>query len=254
VRHLGQRQRQLEARVAERTAALAAINQELEAFSYSASHDLRAPLRTIDGFSRALLASKSQQLDDEGRQLLGRMQEDSRRMQRLVDDMLTLSRAGRAELRIAPVDLTALATSILGEMREREPGRQITTAVAPGLAVEADPSLLRIALANLLENAWKFTARTDDARIEVGAEDRAGEDRVYFVRDSGAGFDPRYAHKLFVAFQRLHAPKEFEGTGVGLATVLRIVQRHGGRIWAEGRPGEGATFYFTLPSRIVQST
>ena len=236
---------QLEQRVAERTAQLEAANRELEAFSYSVSHDLRAPLRGIDGFSQALLEDYSERLDDQGLDYLRRVRAATQRMSRLIDDLLGLSRITRSELRREAVDLSGLARSVVEQLREAQPGRQVEFRVADGLSAQGDARLLRIALENLLGNAWKFSSKTAGAVIEFGATEAGGED-VYFVRDNGAGFDMNYASKLFGAFQRLHDVREFEGTGIGLATVQRIVRRHGGLVWAEGEPGRGATFYFTL--------
>ena len=236
---------ELEQRVAERTAQLEAANKELEAFSYSVSHDLRAPLRGIDGFSQALLEDYGDKLDEQGLDYLRRVRAATQRMSRLIDDLLNLSRITRGELRREAVDLSGLAGSVAEQLRQAEPERLVEFRFAEGVTAQGDPRLLRIALENLLGNAWKFTARTADAVIEFGAT-REGVEDVYFVRDNGAGFDMAYAGKLFGAFQRLHDVREFEGTGIGLATVQRIVRRHGGRVWAEGEPGRGATFYFTL--------
>lgn len=229
-----------------RAAALAASNEELEAFSYSVSHDLRSPLRGVDGFSKALLEDYGDRLDATGRDYLNRVRAGTQRMGKLIDDLLGLSRVTRAELRRGPVDLSALAAASLDGLRLAEPGRKVELRVEPGLTAEGDPDLLRIALENLLSNAWKFTSRRELARIEVGLERRDGE-RVLYVRDNGAGFDMAYAGKLFGAFQRLHGAWEFSGTGIGLATVRRIIARHGGRIWARGEVDKGATIYFTLP-------
>lgn len=236
----------LEQRVAERTAQLKAINQELEAFAYSVSHDLRAPLRAIDGFSQALLEDYEARLDAEGRDFLLRVRAASQRMAQLIDDLLKLSRLSRGELHGERVDLSSLACDIVGDLRLRQPERQVDVTIAPQLIVYGDARLLRIALENLLGNAWKFTSKTAVARIELGVMEQEGQP-VYFVRDNGAGFEMAYVDKLFVAFQRLHQNTEFEGTGIGLATVQRIIHRHGGRIWAESVVGQGATFYFTLP-------
>ena len=236
---------ELEQRVRQRTAELAQAVSELEAFSYSVSHDLRAPLRAIDGFSQALLAHAASGLDDKGRHYLDRIRAGAQRMAELIDDLLLLSRVSRSELRRAPVDVGEIAAGIVGEHRRRQPERVVDVAIAPGMRATGDRRLLAIALENLLDNAWKFTARKSPARIEVGMAPGDG-DPVFFVRDDGAGFDMAYADKLFGAFQRLHAASEFEGTGIGLATAQRVIARHGGRIWAEGRPGEGATFFFTL--------
>jgi PAS domain S-box-containing protein len=237
---------ELEARVAERTARLEEINAELEAFSYSVSHDLRAPLRSIDGFSQALLEDCASGLDALGQDYLRRIREAAQRMGELIDALLLLARVTRAELHRQTVDLSALAQAIAAELRQREPGRAVTFAIAEGLQASGDPRLLRIALENLLGNAWKFTATHAQARIEVGVLPQADGGPVYFVRDDGVGFDMAYADKLFGAFQRLHRAREFAGAGIGLATVRRIIQRHGGRIWAEAAVERGATFYFTL--------
>ena len=227
------------------TAELEAVNRELEAFSYAVSHDLRAPLRSIDGFSQALLEDYGDTLDASGQDYLRRVRAATQRMGELIDDLLELARVTRAELRREAVDLSGLARGIVEHLREAGPGRQVEFVVAGGLASEGDPRLLRIVLENLLGNAWKFTSRRPNARIEFGSVERDGE-RVYFVRDNGVGFDMAYAQKLFGAFQRLHTSAEFPGTGVGLATVQRIIHRHGGRIWAEAQPEAGATFSFTL--------
>jgi signal transduction histidine kinase len=237
---------ELEERVRERTAQLAAANRELEAFAYSVSHDLRAPLRGIDGFSLALLEDCGDRLDDVGRDYLQRVRNGCLRMGKLIDDLLALSRLTRSEMRREAVDLSGMTRAIVDELRREEPGRDVEVAVAEGLTVDADPSLLRVALANLLGNAWKFTRKTENARIELGRSENKDGSPVYFIRDNGAGFDMRYAERLFGAFQRLHTESEFEGTGVGLATVQRIIHRHGGLIRAEGAVGAGATFYFTL--------
>jgi len=237
---------ELEQRVRDRTAELEATNKELEAFSYSVSHDLRAPLRAIDGFSTALLRHYPQVLDDRGKDYLNRVRAAAQRMAQLIDDILGLSRAGRVEMRVERVDLTEMAADIVADLRKTQPKRRVEVTIEPGMVVTADPHLLRIALDNLLGNAWKFTANRDAARIEVGAIEQNGE-RVYFVRDNGAGFDATYADKLFSPFQRLHSDVEFPGTGIGLALVRRILRRHGGTIWAEGAVDEGAVFYFTVP-------
>ena len=237
----------LERRVAERTRQLEAANHELEAFSYSVSHDLRAPLRAIDGFSQALLEDYAARLDATGQDYLRRVRTATQRMAQLIDDMLQLSRLTRGELRWGPVDLSAIAADALRELRAGQPERALEVVVAPGLTARGDARLLRAALENLLANAWKFTAHHPRARIEVGRTAVEGGEEAFFVRDDGAGFDMAYADKLFKPFSRLHAASEFEGNGVGLATVQRVVHRHGGRIWAEAAPERGATFYFTLP-------
>ena len=218
---------------------------QLEAFSYSVAHDLRAPLRGIDGFSQALLDDYGAQLDDTGRRYLARVREAAQRMALLIDDLLALSRVTRAELTRARVDLTAVAHACIARLRRLEPGRALEVVIAPDLVIHADERLLTIALDNLFGNAWKFTGKVDRPRIELGSTIVAGE-RAWFVRDNGAGFDMQYVHKLFGVFQRLHADAEFPGTGIGLATVARIIHRHRGRVWAEGTLGHGATFYFTL--------
>lgn len=224
---------------------LEAANKELEAFSYSVSHDLRAPLRSIDGFSRVLIEDCAAQLGDEGRSHLQRIIRATNRMAELIDDMTRLSRVTRAELHPQRVDLSATARSIIEGLRQRSPERVVDVQVSDDLVAEGDPALLRIVLENLLENAWKFTARLPRARIEVGRLD-GKTPPVFFVRDNGAGFDMAYAGRLFGAFQRLHTEADFPGTGIGLATVQRIVNRHGGRVWAEGEVGSGAMFSFTL--------
>jgi signal transduction histidine kinase len=238
----------LEQRVSERTTQLEAANKELEAFSYSVSHDLRAPLRSIDGFSQALLEDYGESLDEQAQHYLRRVRAGSQRMAELIDDLLMLSRMTRSEIRLETVALTALAQTIAAELRQVEPEREVKFVIAPDVTVQADRQLIRVALENLLGNAWKFTAKRSAARIEFGICLQPDGQPAYFVGDNGAGFDMAYADKLFGAFQRLHSPAEFSGTGIGLATVQRIIHRHGGRIWAEGVIEEGATFYFTLAS------
>jgi len=226
--------------------ALHDANRELESFSYSVSHDLRAPLRSIDGFSQALVEDIGDQLPEEALNHLDRIRHATRRMGRLIDDLMALSKVGRAEMSRERVDLSDVAEQVVAELRRQQPARQIAVTIAPGLQATADPPLVRLALQNLIENAWKFTSRRDGSAIEIG-QARDGElGPAFFVRDNGAGFDPDYAHKLFGPFQRLHAVSEFPGTGIGLATVQRIVHRHGGRVWAEGKINGGACFYFTL--------
>ena len=234
-----------EAAILAAKSAAEASNRELEAFSYSVAHDLRAPLRAIDGFSKILLDSYSKKLDEAGQDYLQRVRAGSGRMGQLIDDLLGLSRVARSALRREPVDLSALAAEVAAELRRGQPGREAEFVIAEGLMDAGDPSLLRVALVNLLGNAWKYTGRHARARIEFGRT-RDGGGCVYFVRDDGAGFDMAHAGNLFKAFTRLHARGEFEGTGIGLATVQRIVERHGGRIWAEGAVERGAAFYFTL--------
>ncbi len=235
----------LEQRVAERTAQLEASNQELEAFSYSISHDLRAPLRGIDGFSQVLLKDYAAKLDDRGKDYLQRVRAAAQRMAELIDVMLNLARVTRAPMQRAPVDLSALATDITDELRQAQPGRTVEVVIQPGLVADGDAKLLKVLLVNLLANAWRFTGKQERARIEFGMQPNGGVSS-YFVRDNGAGFDMTYVGKLFGAFQRLHTSAEFPGTGVGLATVQRIVHRHGGRAWAEAAVEQGATFFFTL--------
>lgn len=235
----------LEHRVRERTAELEALNRELEAFSYSVSHDLRAPLRAISGFAEVLQSDYADRLDDQGRHHLERVLDAAKRMGHLIEDLLNLSRVTRAPLQRERVDLAWIARAALTEMRAREPHRQVEARLADGLFAEGDPRLLQVMMDNLLGNAWKFTARQPSALVELGREDRA-EGPVFFVRDNGAGFDMEYASKLFQPFQRLHSEADYDGTGIGLAIVQRVVVRHGGRIWAEAATGRGATFFFTL--------
>jgi light-regulated signal transduction histidine kinase (bacteriophytochrome) len=225
------------------TSELQAANKELEAFSYSLSHDLRGPLRSIDGFSQLLLEDCSDRLDERGKDYLQRVREACQRMAQLTEDMLTLSRLTRREMRKEAVDLSTLAQIIAAALQQTDPQRRAEFVIAAGVVAIGDAGLLRAALENLLGNAWKFTGRVPQARIEFGC---AEQPPIYFVRDNGAGFDMAYADKLFGVFQRLHTEREYPGTGIGLATVQRIIHRHGGRIWAEAAVGQGATFYFTL--------
>jgi light-regulated signal transduction histidine kinase (bacteriophytochrome) len=231
--------------LARRVAELAAVNRELEAFSYSVSHDLRAPLRGIDGFSQALLEDYEAALDEQGKDYLRRIRAATRRMADLIDDLLNLSRVTRREMRRERVDLSAIARAVAVQLQRADPDRRVEWIIADGIIASGDDSLLRLALENLLGNAWKFTRPRPHARVELGPAPEHGP-AVYAVRDNGVGFDMTYADKLFGAFQRLHAAHEFPGTGIGLATVHRVVTRHGGRIWAEAEPGTGARFYFTL--------
>jgi len=226
-------------------AELLAANQELDAFAYSVSHDLRAPLRSIDGFSQVLLEDYAEQLDEAGRDSLRRVRAASQRMGTLIDDLLKLARVTRVEMRSELVDLSGMARDIAAELQRTDAGRQVEFVIAPGLNARADPPLLRVALENLLRNSWKYTAKQPRPRVEFGSIEANGG-QAFLVRDNGAGFDMKYMDKLFGVFQRLHSAAEFEGTGVGLATVRRIITRHGGRIWAEGAVDQGATFYFTL--------
>jgi PAS domain S-box-containing protein len=237
---------ELEQRVIERTAQLEAVNKELEAFSYSVSHDLRAPLRAIDGFSQAILQMYAEKLDDRGADYLNRVRKASQDMAKLIDDILGLSRYTRAEMNLQDViDLSTIAQEIARELKTQEPDRQVRFEIADGLRVKADKRLLQAALQNLLDNAWKYTSKHPTACIELG-QTKQNDQTVYFVKDDGAGFDMAYVNKLFGAFQRLHSAAEFPGTGIGLATVARIIHRHGGEVWAEGAVEKGATFYFTL--------
>jgi light-regulated signal transduction histidine kinase (bacteriophytochrome) len=236
---------QLEQLVEERTTALTAINRELEAFSYSVSNDLRAPLLAFDGLSKALLSDYAGRLDDRAKDYLHRMRGASQRMGSVFDGLQALFRVTGGEIHRERVDLSAMAAEIADEMRSSNPDRDVSVKIAPDLAVSGDVRLMRILLGNLINNAWKFTGPKPNATIEVDCEHVDGEDRQ-FVRDNGVGFDMLYSHKLFGAFQRLHSQSEFPGMGIGLATVRRIVNRHGGRCWAEGAVGEGATFYFVL--------
>ncbi len=235
----------LERRVRERTTELEASNRELEAFSYSVAHDLRGPLRGIEGFAHVIAEDYADRLDEAGRNHLSRIQQAAKRMAHLIDDLLELARIMRIEMDRSDIDLSTLAQSVMRDL-QTESRRPVEVRIAPGLEVRADPTLMASVLDNLLGNAWKFTARQTDARIEFGSEMHGGQ-QAFFVRDNGAGFDPVYADKLFQPFQRLHHPDEFAGTGIGLATVKRIIERHGGRIWAESTPGHGATFRFSLP-------
>lgn len=236
---------ELELRVGERTAELERTNKELEAFSYSVSHDLRTPLRAIDGFSQALLEDYSAQLDDTGRDYLARVRSGAQRMGRLIDDLLKLARVSRAALNHEVIDLSTIAEEIVGDLRASDPGRTVDIRITSKLTAVGDMHLMRIVLENLLNNAWKYSSKTEKACIEFGMRQYRGE-ACYFVQDNGAGFDMAYAGKLFGAFQRLHDAKDYPGTGVGLATVQRIIHRHGGHIWADAAIDKGSTFYFTL--------
>ena len=238
--------RQLNLTLQQRAAALETANQELEAFSYSVSHDLRAPLRSIDGFSLALLEDYGSQMDDSARDYMRRVRAAAQRMAALIDDLIDLSRVARAEMRWEQVDLSALAHAVAADLRQGAPERQVEFRFEPGLTARGDERLLRVALENLLGNAWKFTSEQAAAVIAFGRQ-RVDGQAAYFVRDNGAGFDMAYAHRLFGAFQRLHDQSEYPGTGIGLATVQRIIHRHGGRVWAEGQVQTGATFFFYLP-------
>ena len=248
LRDAQQREHELLAEARRHTAATEAANKELEAFSYSVSHDLRAPLRAIDGFSQALLEDCAAQLPEQGRQYLDRVRAAAQRMAELIDDLLELSRVSRAEVRRDRVELSEMFEAIVAQLRERDPERSVDVRVQREVIARVDRRLFRIVLENLVGNAWKFTAKTAAAEIEFGARaEHDGGGPVYFVRDNGAGFDMAYANRLFGAFQRLHSDKEFAGTGIGLATVQRIIVRHGGTIWVDAAVDRGATFQFTVP-------
>lgn len=237
--------RRMEEDLRHRSAELQATNKELEAFSYSVSHDLRAPLRAIDGFSRILNEDFAHHLPPEALPVLKRISEAAHQMGQLIDDILRLSRITRAELHANPVNLGELAQSIFDEMKTRDPGREIAIKIESELNAKGDERLLRVALENLLHNAWKFTGKLGQAEIRVGRQLKNGE-QTFYIQDNGVGFDMKYAEKMFGAFQRLHSSEEFPGTGIGLAIVQRVIHKHGGRIWAESEKGKGATFFFTL--------
>ena len=237
---------ELEERVRQRTAQLETANRELEAFSYSVSHDLRSPLKSIDGFSHLLERTIGDKAGEKGTHYLNRIRSGVRQMADLIDGLLSLAQLSRDKLQFSKVDLADIARSVEKECRERDPERQAHILIQDTMPVIGDQRLLSVILQNLLGNAWKFTSRRELARIEVGSQPGEAGETVYFVRDNGAGFDMAYAEKLFGTFQRLHSPADFAGTGIGLATVKRVVDRHGGRIWAEGKENEGAVFYFTL--------
>jgi light-regulated signal transduction histidine kinase (bacteriophytochrome) len=236
---------QLESRLRQRTVELENSVAELEAFSYSVSHDLRAPLRSIDGFSQILLEDFQDKVDAEGQDCLRRIRTATQNMGQLIDALLHLSRVMRSELSRETVELSVVALTAAAMIQKSEPMRQVSFHIMAGLQAHGDRRLLGIVLQNLLQNAWKFTARSSPAVIEFGAFQKEGQ-TAFYVRDNGVGFDMAYANKLFTPFQRLHAREQFEGTGIGLATVQRIIKRHGGRVWAEGAVGKGATFYFSL--------
>jgi signal transduction histidine kinase len=243
---LAEMNRHLERRVIERTAELEAANKHMESFSYSVSHDLRAPLRAILGFGEMLEEECGEALGETGRKHLNRVMANGQRMQGLIDGLLSLSGVVRAELIRVPVDLSRLAQEVAQEIRETARERHTETVVHPGMQTVGDRALLRAALTNLVGNAWKFTSKVAKARIEIGQKNSEDGQMLFFVKDNGAGFEMEYAQRLFGAFQRLHSEQEFPGTGIGLATVQRIIARHGGKIWAESTPGQGATFWFTL--------
>ncbi|MEO6094128.1 MAG: ATP-binding protein [Fibrobacteria bacterium] len=237
--------RRLNRNLERKTEELEEANQELEAFSYSVAHDLRAPLRSIDAFSKMVLDGYAQKLDEMGSNYLSNVRQSAQRMAQLIDDLLALTKVVRSEIRRMPIDLSAMAGDILERLRAQDPERDVAIKIAEGMEALGDPTLLNVMLENLLGNAWKFTGKRDGARIEFGCNGESGEN-VYFVRDNGAGFDMAYSGKLFGVFHRLHSVEEFEGTGIGLATVQRVIHRHGGRVWGQGKVDQGATFHFTL--------
>jgi PAS domain S-box-containing protein len=246
-RRLAEQQiRKLNEELNQRASQLEATNKELEAFSYSVSHDLRAPLRTIDGFSQAVLEDYADQIPDEGRNYLMRIRTAAQRMAQLIDDLLHLSRLTRAPLNPEPTSLSKIAQHVLQELQRTEPDRITDCIIEPNVSAICDSRLMKVVLENLLSNAWKFTSKQDLAKIEFSMIVNSEQEKVFYVRDNGAGFDMAYVNKLFGAFQRLHTSTEFPGIGIGLAIVQRIISRHGGRVWAEGSVGEGAAFYFTL--------
>lgn len=240
---------ELEQRVQNRTLQLEIANRELESFSYSVSHDLRAPLRAIDGFSQALLEDYESLLDEEGKDYLKRVRAGAQTMGLLIDDMLKLSRVSRADINIKPIDLSIAAENIVEQLRQVDPERSVEVRIQPSLTANGDPHLITIALTNLLGNAWKYTSKVEAAKIEFGLT-LADDESVFYIKDNGAGFNMNYAEKLFGAFQRMHSSRDFPGSGIGLATVKRVVSRHGGRVWAQSSVNEGATFYFTLPAVV----
>src|ERR1700722_6045410 len=243
---------ELEQRVKQRTAQLEATNKEMESFSYSVSHDLRGPLRALRGFTEVLLEVHASQLDSRGQDFLRRACAASFQMERLIEDLLKLAKVSRAEIQMEKVNLSSLASDIATELTNSDSTRTVQFNIAPNCTARGDPNLVRLALDNLLRNAWKFSSKRDEACIEFGRVELP--EPAFFVRDNGAGFDTAFSKKLFGVFQRLHATREFPGTGVGLATVMRIINRHGGRIWATGKVNQGATFYFTLPSANSETT
>lgn len=242
-------QKQAEAQIQRYATQLEASNKELEAFAYSVSHDLRAPLRAIDGFSRALLEDYEDLFDAEAQDYFGRIRKNVAQMSRLIDDLLNLSRVSRSKIQYETVNLSNLSQEVFEQLRLTEPDRQVETQIEPGVSVYADATLMRVVLTNLLQNAWKFTSHNLTAHIEFGVSEEGGQS-IYFIRDDGAGFDMAYAQKLFGVFQRLHSVQDFPGTGIGLASVQRAIHRHGGTIWAEAAIEQGATFYFTIPSEF----
>jgi len=238
--------KQAERRLKENTAQIVAVNKELESFSYSVSHDLRAPLRAIDGFSRALLEEHSKHLDPEGQRLLGMIRTGTKQMGRLIDDLLVFSRISRKVLEKSNVEMTGMARTVMYELLQLEPDRLVAVTINHLAAAQGDRAMIRQVFTNLISNALKFTRHQPKPAVEIGWY-RDGNEDIYYVKDNGVGFDMRYVNRLFGIFQRLHRAEEFEGTGAGLAIVQHIIHRHGGRIWAEGKINEGATFYFALP-------
>lgn len=247
IRRLRLENEALQKRLRDRTRELEAANDELESFSYSVSHDLRSPLRTIDGYVFLLLESLGADISDEAKEHADKVKQGVVRMNELIDDLLRLARTSQRELHREPIDLAEIARSVAGQLQATDPARAVEWSIAPELVADADPGLARVVLENLLSNAWKYTGKVATARVEVGSEPGEKSDPVFFVRDNGAGFDMRRAEQLFIPFRRLHSERDFPGTGVGLATVQRIIRRHGGRIWAEAESGRGATFRFTFP-------
>jgi light-regulated signal transduction histidine kinase (bacteriophytochrome) len=231
--------------MAARNVALEGVNKELEAFIYSVSHDLRAPIRSMSGFAKFLVEDYADTLDDQGKDYLKRIDEGAAKMTRIINDLLYLSRINRQEINRMQIDLSRLASSVVSELRAADPGRVVEVTISNGVIASADRQLMEVVFSNLLGNAWKFTAKTGNARIEFGALEQEGK-MVYYVSDNGAGFDPKYKEKMFQPFQRLHSDQEFEGMGIGLAIVERVIHRHCGRVWAEGQTERGAKIYFTL--------
>ncbi len=248
VQHLRSENEDLQKHLQAWTTELEAANQELEAFTYSASHDLRGPIRSIAGFASAVIEGIDQGNLAHAREAAVRIHARTQRMQALTEDLLRLARAARAEVRFEDVDLADIARDVFTKLQSETPNRSVHVEIAPSLKVSGDAGLLRLAMENLLSNAWKYTGPNAEPRIEVGSELQDGSSRVYFIRDNGVGFDPKHTHKLFVPFERLHPEAQFPGTGIGLTTVQRIILKHGGRVWAEATPEKGATFRFTLPN------
>lgn len=242
--------REMEEQLQRRTRQLEDANYELESFSYSVSHDLRAPLRAISGFSTILMNEKHTELDEEGRHLLEQINTAAQQMNSLIESLLDIARLARAPLQCQMIDLSQLANQIAGNLHRQQPSRTVTFDIQPDLVAQADPQLIRTVLENLLGNAWKYSAQSNPAQIAFGAQ-KQGPETVYFIRDNGVGFDMKYSDKLFGAFQRLHRAEEFPGHGIGLASVKRIIHRHGGRIWADSAPDQGATFYFTIQQNMT---